>query len=478
MFKPKKPTPRYYQKDALNSFLNTYCNSEDDVIKGRFVMPTGAGKTFVEANTLDEMLGEGGNIHLVVAPRILLLQQLVNEYKQFINYDCDEAKYVTLAFHSGKHEPGEKVKWDEENTTRISTVKKNIERAKRVGKDLVIFSTYHSFHKLADAGIKFNLFIADESQYCVSKNYHPVVDKIDASVKLFFTATEKHTKKSVHGLNNEEVYGKVLYRINPKELIEGGYIVKPRLHIMHAKARSETSTVVDEVINYAKVHEEETKKSGMPFNKVLFACKGTKDVTRIVENIDRIKKEFPDHEIYTIISHKDYGAMNDGRKISRDEFLSMIKKQENALVFHYDILSEGIDVDGFTGCVVMRENMTKSKLLQTIGRVIRVYKPNPDLKKFALISVALIDGDDENKNRVSDIISQMRAEGYNVTRENVTITGEDGPGIGEDSVEDQYGEKHRMKPQAELDNIWHEIEEKEAWDRWFELTDDEVINDI
>ena len=126
----------------------------------------------------------------------------------------------------------------------------------------------------------------------------------------------------------------------------------------------------------------------------------------------------------------------------------------------------------------MRENMTKSKLLQTIGRVIRVYKPNPDLKKFALISVALIDGDDENKNRVSDIISQMRAEGYNVTRENVTITGEDGPGIGEDSVEDQYGEKHRMKPQAELDNIWHEIEEKEAWDRWFELTDDEVINDI
>lgn len=478
-------TPHYYQQDAIDSFMNTYTSTDDlnikDAMKGRFVMPTGAGKTFVEASILKEMLNPtGGKVHLIVAPRIMLLQQLVKEYNNMINYDVDHAMYMTLAFHSGKHEPEYKngVKWDEEATTRIKKVAENIERAKHLGKDLVIFTTYHSFHKLADANINFDLMIADESQYCVSKNYHPVVEQMNASVKLFFTATEKHTNKSIHGLNNENVYGEILYRINSKELIDGGYIVKPRLHILHGTTQSETNTVVDEAINYAKVHEDEVTKSGMPYNKVLFACKSAKDITRITENISKFRKEFPDYNIYTIISHKDHKAKVNGNKIPREEFLMRLKQQENALVFHYDILSEGIDVDGFTGVVIMRETMTKSKLLQTMGRAIRVYKPNPDLKKFALISVALIDGDDLNQARVSFIINQMRSEGYDVTRENVVVLGEDGPGISDDQVEDQYGEKHRMKPSSVLNNIWHEIEKKEAWDDLFEMTDEERINNL
>ena len=53
----------------------------------------------------------------------------------------------------------------------------------------------------------------------------------------------------------------------------------------------------------------------------------------------------------------------------------------DAIIFHYDILSEGIDIPGITGVVIDRD-MDLFKMQQTIGR----FKQSPSVKKYAIIS--------------------------------------------------------------------------------------------
>jgi superfamily II DNA or RNA helicase len=93
--------------------------------KGRIVIPTGGGKTPLEAAALAAKLGNDiNNIGLVLAPRIVLIQQLMHEYRQTVFTPGNvikssagdiifnvEKSYRFIAFHSGEHEPDYKEKW-------------------------------------------------------------------------------------------------------------------------------------------------------------------------------------------------------------------------------------------------------------------------------------------------------------------------------------------------------------------------------
>jgi superfamily II DNA or RNA helicase len=161
-------------------------------------MPTGSGKTFVEAAFLDWQRASNSKsrIHLVLAPRILLANQLISEYRKFSGLD-----YRVIAFHSGHYEPeDETIRWKEANSTRVSDVVAAHAVALKNDQDLVVFSTYHSCAKLA--GIDFDTLIADESQYCVTENFNDSIKLLSARAKMFFTATEKFTaSQKGRGLN-------------------------------------------------------------------------------------------------------------------------------------------------------------------------------------------------------------------------------------------------------------------------------------
>jgi len=448
--------------------------------RGRVVIPTGGGKTAVEAHSLRlRGLDRDFKVHLILSPRIALTNQLIKEYRGYIGHD-----YLAMAFHSGKTEPDfALVKWEELNTTSVEVVKEQIARSQSMGKNLVIFSTYHSAWKLID--IDFGMVIADESQYCVGKDYFDTITKLKAGFKMFCTATEKHvdTTNLGRGLNNETVFGPVIYQIPAQELINRGIIVPPRLHIMTAeKSAKSSSSVVDETIRIAEHQHALTIKSGMPYSKILFAMNGTDDIRKIIASISKIKQALPTHKIFTIMSNEKYGAMIDGQKviqishngqiwenkISRNVFFQQLRETDNALIFHYDIISEGIDIDGITGVVINR-NMTLSKLLQTIGRAVRKYKANPDAKTQAWVTIPVIDGDIENQKWVEEVLTNIRAGGFAI--ENIKFTGQDGPGTDEDEgLEDQYGLTVKGTIQTTIENIIHEIEDGIEWKKLSELT--------
>jgi superfamily II DNA or RNA helicase len=446
---------RAHQADALKAVIKAIKKGKGSAV-GRVVMPTGGGKTFVEAAVIDYQRTEnvGTKIHLVLAPRILLANQLIGEFRKFSGLN-----YRAIAFHSGNHEPEYEagIKWKEHATTRIVDIESAYKTAVEAGQDLIVFSTYHSADKLI--GTKFDTMIADESQYCVNEGFNEVIKKLTARVKLFFTATEKHTASDKgRGLNNTTIYGERLYYISPATLIQLGLIVPPRLHIMYGETRDENRSIVSEVIEIAKAQDEITRPE-LGFSKILFAMKGTDDVKSVEDNIAKIKKEFPNHDVFTITSKN--GARIDNEKVDRElVFLPALTTSKNCLIFHYDILSEGIDVDGITGVALMR-NMGLSKLLQTIGRAVRVYKPNPGAKRFALLSVSVLNGDEDDKENVKFYVQKIREGGYDISAESVVETGLPRHIADEENVEDAYGKVKNNFASLFITEIIHEVEEED-----------------
>src|SRR5210317_369281 len=426
-------------------------------LSGRIVIPTGGGKTFIEGFVIGHQMKDKSRnrIHLVLVPRIILAKQLVDEFRKCLGYD-----FRALAFHSGTHEPeDEKIDWKEINTTQPKVLLENYDTAKKAGQDLIVFSTYHSCGRLE--GIDFDTMIADESQYCVSENFGANVQKVSSKVKLFFTATEKFTASNKgRGLNNESIFGERLFYISPEKLIKLGLIVPPRLHVMYGEAKGEKDdSIIHQVSEIAREQDKLTRPS-LGFSKILFAMNGTDDVKTIEDNLKKMKTNFPDHDIFTIISDKKIGARINGVKIKREDFLEQLANCKNALIFHFDILSEGIDIDGITGVALLR-NLKLAKLLQTIGRAVRPYKADPSKKPQAWVSEPVINGDEDDKARVKEIVNYMRLGGFDISAEQVIETGKNKHLGDDDSVDDAYGKAKNNFSSLFIEEIIHEIEEDE-----------------
>jgi len=154
--------------------------------------------------------------------------------------------------------------------------------------------------------------------------------------------------------------------------------------------------------------------------------------------------------------------MVDGKKKARGNWMKELRDCDNALIFHYDILSEGIDVDGITGVVLLR-NMQHAKLLQTIGRAVRVYKANPSAKPYAWVTVVSINGNDESRDHVASVFNMIRSGGFDANVETVKFTDTMVAGIAEDDELDALvGPDRAGQAKATLEGIIHEIEATEA----------------
>ena len=440
-------TNREYQRKALETFRDEILKNPND-LKGRYVYPTGAGKTLIESLILNHQIerNDGFGVHVVVAPRIALLTQLMREYRNYIG-----DKYDQIGFHSNDHK-NEGREYDKDlnlsvqrKTTDENKVMREVERARRSNVPLVIFSTYHSLHKLVKDDVLFETMIADESQYCISRNFFRSVQSICAKAKLYFTATEYHGSEDMgeRRNNNERAFGKILGEKAIQELVELGILAEPKLHLLVANSREADPDIVDvdetkddaiarHLVCLAKniaTKQREIVNDNL-WAKTLFSCRSATHVRVIASgpNLKKLKDAVPGHAIFTIVSNS--APKIDGKSVNRGEFLQRLKDHDgNALIFHYDILAEGIDVDGITGVAILRKTR-QAKTLQTIGRCLRPFKADPSLKPHAYISVPVIDGKEDYSDLLENVVTRMLTCGLDVNADEIMYSNDcEGPSL-------------------------------------------------
>ena len=254
----------------------------------------------------------------------------------------------------------------------------------------LIFTTYHSLHRIQESGINVDTIYFDEAHNSVQRHFYPATkfySGVDNVRCYFFTATPKYNKSLYNpSMDNEEVYGKELERITAPELIENGFILPPKFVIKELEMTESGRTPVSKECE----HLIETIDSSSS-DKILICARRTAQIVNLVEDTSFCSELATRGYSWMYITSKT-GAFVNGKKVSRDEFFETLRywgkdDYRKFVVLHHSILSEGISVPGLEAAVLLR-NMNPITVSQTIGRVIRT--GNSD-KKFGLICVPIYD---------------------------------------------------------------------------------------
>ena len=336
--------------------------------KGQIIVPTGGGKTMCMIDDAEQRFRSTiADTIVVVAPRILLADQLSSEFLEHIT------DVSVLQVHSGKTH--------HDSTTNPETIKWWVDNT--LGNKL-IFTTYHSLHRVQESDITVDTIYFDEAHNSVQKNFIEPVEHFSmyADRCYFFTATPKHSLTPMKaGMNDEDIFGQVICNVPAPKLVEEGYILPPKVVVKKIDA------IDDSRFKYE--HECEHVLSTIDdhnTDKILICAKSTKQITQLVSLTDFVDQLSTRGYSYMYITSKT-GAIINGKKVSREEFFNVLnawgKGDERFVVLHHSILSEGINVKGLETVLFLR-NMDYIGISQTIGRVIRTGKEE---KTYGLICV-------------------------------------------------------------------------------------------
>jgi superfamily II DNA or RNA helicase len=344
--------------------------------KGQVIVPTGGGKTLkMIYDTLRLFQSETPQTVVVVAPRILLAEQLSSEFLEHIT----DPMVRILHVHSGETHHESTTNPDVIYDWAVQTYKRH----------RIIFTTYNSLNRVQESGIEVNTIYFDEAHNSVKRNFFPATEHFSANADrcYFFTATPKHSITiSKPGMNLPEVYGQVICQVPAPELVEGGYILPPKVVVKQLPMVKDRQVVFErDAENLLETIDDQSVK------KVLICGRTTKQIVGLVSESDFCLQLQTRGYSWMMITSKT-GAVIDGKKVDREKFFDTLNawgkdSSKRFVVIHHSILSEGINVSGLEAVLFMR-NMDYIGISQTIGRVIRL---GDESKKFGLVCVPVYD---------------------------------------------------------------------------------------
>ena len=329
--------------------------------KGQLIFPTGAGKTLtaiMDAKRVFETADSHKTI-VIVAPRILLAEQLCSEFLEVIQRKDVHVMHV----HSGETSFF--------GTTKVKEIALHDSVCKTAGEHQLIFTTYNSLGRIVDAKVEVDTIYFDEAHNSVKRNFFPATEHFsqEANRCYFFTATRKTSVTIMKpGMNDRAVYGDVICRVSAPELVEGGFILPPKVHIIEMDKVDRKS-----ITPHLESNNILTTIDDINIKKILVCAKTTKQLTTIFQTDFADQLEQRGYS-YLYITAKT-GAVIDGEKVSREKFFDTLNawgkdSSKKFVVLHRSILSEGINVSQLEAVIFMR-NMDVIEMTQTVGRVLR-----------------------------------------------------------------------------------------------------------
>ena len=332
------------------------CDALIEYPKGIICGATGMGKTLVGiADTFRQFESETSQTVVVVAPRLLLANQLSSEYLEHIDNASVFHVHSGDTHHHSSTKPDVLFKWWFHTKTHK-----------------LIFTTYHSLHRVMESGIKVNTIHFDEAHNSVQKNFYSSVEYFSehADRCYFYTATPKYSSTPKKpGMNNPQVYGNIIANIPATRMVREGYIIPPKIVAKQVSLGS--INVFERDCNHLLESIDEAEVS-----KVLVCAKATKQIINLISQTSFCQELEERGYSWMVITSKT-GAIIDGKKVNREEFFDTLHEwssdeSKKFVLLHYAILSEGINVSGLEAVIFMR-SMDVIGICQTIGRVIRLH---------------------------------------------------------------------------------------------------------
>ena len=398
---------RQHQSDALVEIQKVLDVGSG---KGRIVLPTGTGKTRIEAEIVCRIIkdikqkGGIGGVHVVLSPRILLAYQQLDEFLKIVTQDgipCDYMVVNSGGLDSGKYEQklldlGLENPEEIGSTTSQEEIAATIQLSARVNqRPLVIFSTYHSVGRVDGAarksGIKIQSYIFDEAQYCVTAGDFKDALDFESVFKFFFTATEKWTddEENGYGMNNENRFGKLVFEEKPRTMIERGEMASVAIHEVMVSdddgvQKNEYEAMAKAIVESFDKHREVMKAhSFSPASigpKMIVVCNKQFSLKGVMHSKTLKDYRLAHPKINLCALSSDFGIEINGiskpRANNREKEILLAKmrswkSEDEAIVLHVDMIGEGIDVPGITAIMPFR-NFGKIKFLQNLGRGTRL----------------------------------------------------------------------------------------------------------
>ena len=357
---------RPHQEKAIQSMI--------DHDKGQVIVPTGGGKTMCMIEDAKRRFAQDSlsKTIVVVAPRILLANQLSAEFLEHITNVAVAHVHSGETHHFSTTNSIDLTHWNSTNPHY----------------NKLIFTTYHSLHKIQNSMVDVDTIYYDEAHNSVQKNFIESVEyfSIYADRSFFFTATPKHslTPKKV-GMNDSDIFGQVICNVPAPKLVDEGHILPPKVVV------KKIDVTDDSRFGYEKDcdHIIETIDD-VDVDKVLICARSTKQIVSLIALSKFVSELAWRGYSYMYITSKTGGVI-DGQKVTREEFFDTLnawgKTDKRFVVLHHSILSEGINVNGLEAVLFLR-SMDYIGISQSIGRVIR---KGDITKQFGLVCIPVYD---------------------------------------------------------------------------------------
>jgi superfamily II DNA or RNA helicase len=326
------------------------------------VAPTSAGKSIMMIADAKHRFteGESNKTILVVAPKLVLCQQLSEEFEKFI----DNASIAHV--HSG-----------ETQHFRTSDFLELAYWVEKTSGNKLIFTTYHSLDKIVKAELELDVVYLDECHNAVGKRFFDSVKTLSQTAKNFYsmTATPKFSQvSSKPGNNDADVFGSKIHNVKAPELLLNGSILPPVTSVIEVGSSRDKENAHER--DFYTLCDTILGEDDM--NKVLVVAPNTKVMMNMLSNTSFVE-EMSDNGYEVLHITSKWGAYVGKRKVSRTEFLDTLSEygadpNRKFVVLHIGILTEGISVPGIQSCIFLRQQNFISTV-QSIGRCIRV---NPE----------------------------------------------------------------------------------------------------
>lgn len=411
--------PRTHQIECIKLSQQHYANNNIGFIE----MACGSGKTLTSYWIAHNIVVNNGKI-IIFVPSIYLLSQF---YSDWVTQSFDEKKNIDYLLVGSDCDVEDNIKYKANNISLTTNIDEITHFVGDIAKMQVIISTYQSSPKIFEAckNIIFDLAIYDEAHKTTGgagKKFSACLldNNIKIVKKLFMTATPKvyynlaETNERIYSMNNENIYGKEIFKYNTGQAINDKNLVNYVLMTIVSNDDDIKKFFNDKkIINF----KNDIDAYGIDYIcgaiTILKAFHDNK-INHLLTYHNTIKRANDFHNLLiklnTDLYKENINIFNlDGmmKMSKRHKITKDFKCSDKSIICSAKVLNEGVNIPVIDSvCFIDMRNSTID-LIQCIGRSLRLY----DHKQVATIIIpTVIDNLDEfDKNKFAPLINIIKA---------------------------------------------------------------------